>query len=357
MKLYSSIVLAATLVLNSATAQTNVPTHIKGTLDIRYNTRTQKDGDKPKAGVTDKYNLTLNVCDTAIFVGTVDARPTIPGRVYGINQVGLLTYNIDLNVCNPKNVAQCKLIGKLFGTVPVSEKNVYDFEHGTVKAAINGLGQAQPFDSKFSGVALGKPPVVKEGVFSQMKKQAMNIGKSVNGKTVTIVVNNYDIMQFNNLVMAAGPAQSYPEVTANGLFVYDYARSVWYMKDLTCSYTIGNIRYQDRITGNVRWVEAPDRKTTGSGEYQFDVRVNEPLATEVAVFDNTQADESAFFAEDSNVTGLTGTMKYKDTILGGDTVTASQVGIDLKGNKLSKQQAMYLAKLFMLTAIVPLNAE
>jgi hypothetical protein len=338
------------LTVTSIQAQSNiVPTHIKGTLDIRYDTRTQRDGVVPKVGVVDRYTLQINVCDTAILRGTVDARPTIPGKLYGVNQTGQLEYKIDLDACNPKNVSQCVPVGKLFGIVPVSEKNVYDFDHGMVKVVINGRGQALPFESKYTGVALGKPPVVKEGVFARLKKDAMSIGKTVNGKTVVIKVNDYDIIQFNDVVMPAGPAQSYPEVTVKGQFIYDYARSVWYMKDLQCAYTVGNIRYQDRLSGNIRWLEA-------QGEYQFDVRVNEPLATEMAVFDNSQSDESAFFAEDTNLSGLVGTMKYSDT-KSGSVVASSAVAIDLKGNKLTKQQAMYLAKLFVLTAIVPLNAE
>jgi hypothetical protein len=227
--------LSAAILAFTATAQTTniVPTFIKGTLDIRYNTRVQRDGDKPKIGVTDKYTVLVNVCDTAIFKGTVDAQPTILGKLYGINQLGLLTYNLDLDVCNPKNVAICKNVGKLYGTIPVSEKNVYDFSSGTVKSIINGIGQSIPFESKFRGVAIGKPPIAKEGVFSKIKKEAMSIGKSVGGKTMTLVVNNYDVMQFNDVVIPSGPAQSYPESTVSGLFVYDYSRDVWYMKELT----------------------------------------------------------------------------------------------------------------------------
>jgi hypothetical protein len=49
-------------------------------------------------------------------------------------------------------------------------------------------------------------------------------------------------------------------------------------------------------------------------------------------------------------------IKYKDT-LAGETVSSSAVTVDLKGNKLSKQQAMYLAKLLFISFAVPLNAE
>ena len=38
-------------------------------------------------------------------------------------------------------------------------------------------------------------------------------------------------------------------------------------------------------------------------------------------------------------------------------VRASVVTVDLKGNQLSQQQVMYLGKLLMMSAVVPMNAE
>ena len=70
----------------------------------------------------------------------------------------------------------------------------------------------------------------------------------------------------------------------------------------------------------------------------------------------TSTDESAFFATDNLISALVGTMKYKDT-MSGESVTSSAVSIALTGNKLTKQQAMYLCKLLFMTAVVPLNSE
>lgn len=356
MKILNSVIVSLFAAV-SICAQPNPATFINGNIGIRYDTRTQMDGDAVKVGVTDKYTLNLNISNSAIFRGSIEAKPVIKGSLYGIKQQGTLTYAIDCDVVNPKNPAQTKNIGKLYGVVPVNEKNVYDFEHGNLKMSILGIGQATGFDSGFKGLAYGKPPVVKDGLFSKIKKEAMNIGRTVNGKTVTLVVNNYDIMQFQNHVLAAGPVAIYTEVTVNGQVVYDYARSAWYLKDITAEYSQGNVRLRDRLSGNIRWVESPDRKTSGVGEYQFDIRINEPISNEVAAFDNSKADESAFFAEDNSVPGLQGNMKYKDIIVGGETVTASQVQVNLHSNNLSKQQTMYICKLFLLSSIVPLNAE
>lgn len=68
-------------------------------------------------------------------------------------------------------------------------------------------------------------------------------------------------------------------------------------------------------------------------------------------------DEAAFFQTDSTIPGLTGTMKYKDVIVGDDNVTDSAVTIDLVGNKLTKQQIMSLCKLLVFESIVPMNSE
>ena len=102
------------------------------------------------------------------------------------------------------------------------------------------------------------------------------------------------------------------------------------------------------------------RAMRGKGEYQFDVRVNEPAPAETAAFSTGPTDESAFFETDSSIPGLTGTMKYTDTLRGSGkdaTTLASSVVIDLKGNNLTKQQTMALCKILIFSAVVPMNAD
>ena len=327
---------------------------IKGDLLISFNTRTQLDGDKPKIGVADKYKLKLNVSNSILFDGTIESLPNIKGMI-GLAQQGKLTHAIECSVINPKNTAQTRNIGRLYGTVPVDEQNVYRFEDGNLRIGIFGSGGAQGFESRVRGLALGKPPAVSNGIFSKLKKEALNIGRTVNGKNVAITVTKYDKMEFVGHVLSAGPVMVYPEATVNGPLIYDYDRTAWYFQGVTVAYVVDGRQMMDRLSGNIRWVEASDRASSGKGEYQFDVRVNEPAATEAAVFAGP-ADESAFFATDVVNPSLTGTMQYKDTMVG-DDVTQSIVQIDLKGNKLTKQQAMYLAKLLLMSSIVPLNAE
>ncbi len=91
---------------------------LKGEMSIAFNTRTQRDGDKPKMGVTDRYKLRLNVSDSVIFDGTIEAQPFVK-NTFGANQPGQLTHAIECFVVNPRNTAQTRNIGRLFGTVPV----------------------------------------------------------------------------------------------------------------------------------------------------------------------------------------------------------------------------------------------
>lgn len=124
---------------------------------------------------------------------------------------------------------------------------------------------------------------------------------------------------------------------------------------MTITFGTDGHQLQDRISGTIRWVESPERKSNGEGQYEFDIRVNEPVAAESSIFASS-SDESAYFQTDLSIPSLTGLMKYKDTMVG-ETVTASVVRIDLAGNKITKQQCMNLAKLFFFSSIVPINAE
>jgi hypothetical protein len=345
---------AALALVGTAIAQDSVPTFIKGDLNIRFNSRQLSNDGKVREGVSDVYTLNVNVSDSAIFRGTIEQRPHIAGT-FGVAQTGQLTYAMDCDVVNPKNPSQTRNVGKLYGVAPVDQNNVYRFTDGAVRVSVFPIGTAKGFESKFTGLALGKPPAKSDGVFAKMQREALNITRNVKGTATSIAVTKYDKMEFQNLVLAAGPVQIYPEVTVNGAMIYDYGRSAWYFHNVSVSYSVDGRLMQDKLTGNIRWVEPANRKTSGEGEYQFDIRVNEPPPSEAAVF-ATSTDESAFFATDNLISALVGTMKYKDT-MSGESVTSSAVSIALTGNKLTKQQAMYLCKLLFMVSVVPLNSE
>src|SRR6202011_801620 len=60
---------------------------IKGDLDIKFNTRTNTDAEgKAKEGVTDKYTLSVNVTNSALFRGTIQHTPYI-SKLVGSSQL------------------------------------------------------------------------------------------------------------------------------------------------------------------------------------------------------------------------------------------------------------------------------
>jgi len=351
LKTVTALIAGAVVVL-SAFGQTPEQPFIRGDLNIRFDTRTQSGTE----GVTDKYTLKLNVSNSALFYGTIEHRPFAKGGTFSSDKMGQLIHSIECDVVNPKNPAQTRNVGRLSGIVPIDGKNVYRFQDGNLKIGVFGAGTAKGFDSKAGGLALGKPPAQSVGMFESIKKEVVSLTRTASsGKTVGIKVTNYDKMEFQRHVLSAGPVQIYPEVTVDGVMLYDYDRSAWYLQNITVRYAVDGKQLEDKLTGNIRWVESPNRKLSGEGEYQFDIRVNEPPPNESAVFDGA-ADEASFFDSGGGAPGLIGAMKYKDIMVNGSP-TSSAVKVDLTGNKLTKQQTMYLAKLLLMSCIVPMNSE
>ncbi len=349
------VVLVALVIAGPAVAADNT---IKGKLDIQFNSRVQTDsGGNPAAGVKDVYTFDVTVVDTLGFQGTIQALPTIlTARLGSEKQRASLVYNLNLLVANPANLTQKRTVGKLVGEVQVDRQGTYLFDQGTLRIAVDAAGKAQGFESAFRGTAVGKPPK-NTSLAEKVKKQAQTITRQVKGKTVSLIVKDYDIMTLRGLVLAAGPVRSYPETTVNGEMMYDYERSAWYFRNLTMTYQAEGKTVTDKVTGNIKWVESPQRKTNGQGQYEFDVRFNEPeqTSTETAVFQKAD-DEAAFFATDTSLPSLTGTAKYVDRFRG-ETVTSSAVAIDLVGNNLNKTQVVNAFKLIWLVSVVPVNAE
>jgi len=333
------------------------PSTITGDIAINFATRTKRDGDFPQAGVEDVYSLNLNVANRALFTGTLAHRPFI-SNTFSANQAQQITYDVALSVVNPDNPKQSLNVGKVSGVVPINESNIYDYSLGTVKAAVFPIGKAKGFESKMSGQSAAKPPA-KSGVRSLMDKakERISLTRGSGTSQTAIVVSNYDRMDFVRLVLPAGPVALYSEATVEGTLLYDYDRSAWYLQGITVTYSQPNgVLQRDRVSGNIRWSEK-------TGRYELDVRLNEGQSAggEAAVFSpattESNADaEAAFFAVDTSVSALTGSITYKDVKVGGQAVS-SNVTVDLTGNKLSNQQMVYLTKLLLLANIVPLSSD
>jgi hypothetical protein len=324
---------------------------VKGTMKITYAARSN-----PKEwALTNTYKLNINVANSAVFYGDIFEIPFKDG--WTSDQPGKLVYNLKCAVVNPRNTAQIVDVGGLTGVVPVSENNVYNFDQGILKLVVLGRGNASGFESKFTGMALGKPPATKQGVLSKITKEVLTIGQSNKGKVVTTQVKNYDKMEFINHKLAAGPVGKYPDAVVSGVMVYDYDRYVWYFVNLTLSYGWEGKAVQDRISGNIQWKEQPVKGGIREGEYIFDVRINEPPINEAALFAAPSSEED-FFTVDTGSNALVGGIKYRDQMQDGSPVVSDAV-IDVRGqgNEVTPQRGMHITKMLLLSSVVPFNAE
>lgn len=331
------------------------PLTVKGSLNIAYNSRSQA---KPTPGVKDVYELKVNVANSAVFSGKIYDQPQIiDGWINKkVIQPRVLKYDVACDAVNPQNPTQTRNIGRMFGDVPITPDGVYKYDSGSLVVDILPMGSAAGFTSKFGGQALGKPMNRPANWMDTLRRETINITRNVNGKQLTVALKKYDKMDFVQVVLAQGPIQIYQPVTVNGSLIYDYDKSCWFFNNFAVQYADGGVIKIDRIAGTIRWVEDPQRESNGIGQYEFDVRVNEPVSDGTGAF-AAQADESAFFTTDTNIPGLTGTMKYKDTINSAGATTSSQVAIDLTGNNISKQQVMVLSKVIIFASVVPMNSD
>jgi hypothetical protein len=357
MKQFKFSLILVVLILLSALQLFAIDTNafIKGTLDIKYNSRLS---ETPAKGVKDIYTLDVNVANTAKFHGTITDTPLIVEGLFSksVTQPRSLYYDIACDVVNPKNPTQTRNVGRLYGKVPIgsslsTENGVYQYDRGNLTVDILPIGKMQGFSSKFTGTAIGKPMGRPSNWLDTLQCSTVNIIRTVNGKTTTVSLKKYDKMEFRNQILGAGPLPNFTPVTAQGEMLYDYDKSCWFFNNFTMQYAdvSGSVKI-DRVTGTIRWDEK-------AGEYTFDVRINEPLVTAAGAFESTPAvDASAFFETDTSLSALTGSMTYKDS-KSGDKTLASRVAIDLTGNKMSLEQTMALGKIIIFSAVVPMNAD
>jgi hypothetical protein len=334
----------------------NLPGAINGTMEIDFKTRKNLDEKgKPQKGVSDLYSLSLNVAKTTEYKGTIQRQPNISGLL-GNAQKGQLIYGIDLAVLNPADPSQKKTVGKWVGTVPVSANGEYNEEglgDSQQRIAVDAIGRAPAFTDKFGGKLIGK---------SKKKQNAVTYLRQLAGKEVKVEVKNSDPMRFESLALAMGPAQTYPRTVVNGNLDYDYETGNYYTNGIRFIYQQNGKEVEDIVTGSIKWVEDPNRKSNGKGQYEFNLRFNEAKNTkpagEAEAF-KKMSDEEAFFAVDNTIPSLTGTIKYEDqmtTVGENELPSTSKIKYALDANQLTKVQIMNFLKLW-LVCVGPTNDE
>lgn len=338
--------------------------YISGTMDIDFGTRTNKDttGDlKPGSaalGAKDTYKFQINVAETMDFNGTISRQPNLYSKLLARRQQdALLTYSIDLSVRNPRDLKQSRAVGKWVGTVPIDpQSGAFDLAGGRAKEsplrmAVDAIGRASAFTDNFSGRLIGKAETkdtLAEYTFNRI----------VGGRNVKVVVKKSDPMRFENIVLAKGPSEIYPRTTVTGRLDYDYETGNWFTDGIRFTYNLDGKDTVDVVSGSIKWVEDPERKSNGKGYYEFNLRFNEEKnkrPTGEADAFAKMSDEEAFFAVDDSIPALTGRVSYVDT-MSGDTVASSKVTYALNANKLTKQQVVNFFKLWMI-CVGPTNDE
>ena len=330
---------------NSASVVTNYP--IKGTIEIR---RGVTSPDNKWFGGRDNYTLNITVANSILFRGSIQDYPLVMGGWTGgdVKQSRKLVYDVDCDILNIRNPN----VGRIVGTVPVHQDGRYRYDLGNLTFNVLPRNNFLGSEDKFKGVGIGKPLVRPPDYLEKLRSEALSITRSINGKKSVTVLKKYDKMEFSSHNLPAGPAPSYVSGVVSGEMIYEYPKKCWYLNNVIVNSAIG----QDRFAGNIRWYKSPTSKgAEEEGEYQFDIRVNEPLPTDAMMFSNTPVvaqDESAF-GESAAVVGpsLIGTIVYRN---GPNGMTAT---VDLMGNSLTKQQTMLLTKLFVFSMIVPLNND
>ncbi len=339
---------------------------IAGTMDIAFETRVKKDSSGNLAegsaalGAKDKYTFKLAAVETLEFAGEITRQPNLYSKLLRQRkQNAELFYSVNLTVRNPSDLKQSKTVGKWVGTVPVDESSgKYDLAGGKAKESalrvkVDAIGKASAFESGFSGFLVGKSD--KKDNLAQYHYKRL-----IGDKTVEYTIKKSDPMRFENIELAKGPVETYPTTIVNGTLNYDYETGNYFADNITFKYNLNGKDVSDVLTGTIKWVEDPARKTNGKGYYEFNLRFNEdknkPAAGEAAAFAK-MSDEEAFFAVDNTLPTLTGKISYVDTIpAGSETPTSSKVTYNLNANKLTKQQVVNFLKLW-LVAVGPTNDE
>lgn len=322
-------------------------TGITGTMDIAFNTRMQSNQDdsgNPKKDVQDMYRLSLVVNGTNKFEGTIARQGRI--KQFKIRTIQQPRYDYRINI----SVGNHGVVGQWVGPMTVDEKSGAFQLGGDENRALRIIvDKGQSFTAIFDGVFYGKAE-------DKSKLSWESITRTINGKQVEKKYQS-DPIRFDGTRLAKGPNPSkYPDTFVSGSLDYDRETANYYAKNLTFRSSTSD--KPDVVTGSIKWVEDANRKANGKGRYEFNLRFNEeankPKQSDDQAFAG-KSDDDLFFAVDNAIPTLQGTIDYIDQMQG-DSVTSSKVEYHLVGNKLSEQQVMEFAKMWLLS-VGPTNDE
>ncbi|MEQ1651520.1 MAG: hypothetical protein ABL897_03440, partial [Hyphomicrobium sp.] len=208
-------------------------------------------GSRKQSGATgvDVYTISnLKAGDLMVLNGTINRTPEKS-----------LGYSVKFDLFNPKNPAQvAKEAAILRGDVLIDQSGRYDPVAGKLRIdVVKGTQSSAPFRGGLQGREVTRWWEVSEQLKKAQKAAAKEYSRVVEGKTITIKVQNADPLKFDGLVLATGPFSYLPETTVRGSLDYDYELGNWLLDNngLTLSYQIGEKVINDRITGSIRFAE------------------------------------------------------------------------------------------------------
>jgi len=353
------IAVSAFAVSAQAPAPAVQPTTVQGTVNINFNSHSTP-GVK---GVKDVYSMNINVNKSILYHGTITDTPQIiEGWLSkAITQNRSVEYDMACDVANPHIPYNVRNIGQLKGVVPISPDGVYQYDQGSLEMTVlNGGVNSSKFTGNIQGKPLSRPANWMDTLKSSCSE--VSITRNVGGKNLTVKLSRYDKMVYQNTTLCSGPGTAYSDVKVTGEMLFDYDKNCWFFNGVTLQYNVYNKvtkSYEvkiDRVTGTIRWVQDAAYASNGKSEYDFDVRVNEPPPSENGAFEAPSDDTSEFFATDSTLSALGGTMKFTDAVKGGSTLSSAGV-VDLKGNNITMQQTLSLTKLLVFSAAVPMFGD
>jgi len=318
--------------------------YIKGTMIADFDTQRpeNRDGDYPTKGVADRFAVDLMVGFTK-YQGTISCLPHVFSKHVGrVLQDGSCTYDLNLVVINPQNVAQARSVGKLVGTYAIDDKGRVNLSAGNLRMEVQTIGKAQGFSSPFTGSFVGKPPTkvtTLSRVIEGAKKEARTIEKMVGAQKVTLALGDVDPVRFQGTGLAMGPVATYPAATVDGELIYSYETDNWFPQ---LAIQVAGAK-PDKLSGGMKWVDDSDTE----GHYELNVLVNEQAtAGEAAAFAAPQG-EDAFFMSDSTQSVINGRIGFKDKKIA-DAVVKSDISFDVGLQNVSAVQAQNFTKLLLL---------
>ncbi len=362
------LAIAGSLAMTTALPVVSASYHdngIVGSIVIDFNSR-KGPGGEPRPGITDKYAVNLNVGKDSAFNGEIIRTPQIAGAV-GIRQPANMRYELDLIVHNPSDRSQTISVGRWVGDMPINSSGLYQLnknQGSSMRYAITMRGGASSGDFKgtIQGRELGKGRLLQAA--QQMTESVRKEGatkvftRMYQGQPMSVQVTNIDPMRFNSVVMPAGPAAMYSEVTVNGDMVFDYDSDTWFLDGMTFRYQDEGKAVTDKVAGTIRWIDSED-----GGRYELNITFNEPdvapgAATDASgFFAANDASAAGFFAVDDSVASCGGQVLFSDEYGSGEMPIRSTVNHQIECNsEVTAQQLMAFSKLWLL-GIGPLTDE